>query len=336
MKKEITIYDIAKEFNVSPSTVSRALKGHKSIGKKRTEEIQAYAREIGYQVNSVAAKLRSKRTSNLGVVVTWIDQPFFSALISGIELIAKTKEFNVIIAQTHDQRKLEIDVVNNMMNNRVEALIISLGIETDSFDHFEPFIKRGIPLVFVDRVPQHFKSEKVIIDNFQAAFTATEHLIEQGYKRIGHITAAGMFIFKERKAGYLEALKKHGYEIDESLIISAPSLSDEYGNIMVRKLLTMENRPDAIFAAIDSIAVNTIMIAKEMGLNVPNDLGVVGFNNDPIASVIDPKLTTINQPPFQMGKIAAEIALNNKKYESDVITLDTELIVRKSSVREKC
>ncbi len=333
MSTDITIYDIAKNFNVSPSTVSRALKGHKSISKKRTQEIQAYAREKGFQVNSVAAKLRTQKTHTLGVVVTWINQPFFASLISGIESVAQEHGFHVIISQTHDQHDLEVQVVNNLFNSRVDGIIISLAIETESFAHLEQFKNRNVPLVFVDRVPSAFKGDKVIIDNFQSAFIATEHLIKQGYKRIGHITATGKLIFKQRLDGYKAALNKYGLDIDESIIASAPSLSEENSLAIARKLLTQENRPDAIFAAIDSTAVITIQLAKEMGLNVPNDLGVVGFNNDPISSVVDPQLTTISQPPVLMGKIAAEHVLNNKEHMSEVITLDTELIVRGSSVR---
>ncbi|WP_258098951.1 LacI family DNA-binding transcriptional regulator [Marinoscillum pacificum] len=333
MKKDITIYDIAKEFGVSASTVSRALKGHKSIGKKRTAEIKKYAEEMGYQVNSFAAKLRQQNTFTLGVVVTWINQPFFSSMISGIESIARSKGYNVIISQTHDKQDLEKEIVHNMLNSRVEGLIISLAIETEDFSHFEPFKKRGIPIVFVDRVPTDLVGDKVIIDNFESAFKATEHLIQQGNKRIGHITGKGKFIFQQRKAGYLAALEKYGLTVEEELIVSAPSLNEENSIDMARTLLTKKNRPDAIFAAIDSTAVSTILLAKEMGIKVPEQLAVVGFNNDPIASVVDPPLTTISQPPVMMGKIAAEHVLNITEHAPEVITLDTELIIRGSSVK---
>ncbi|MEM9329198.1 MAG: LacI family DNA-binding transcriptional regulator [Bacteroidota bacterium] len=334
MSKDITIYDIAEKFDVSASTVSRALKDHKSIGKKTREAIKQYASEMGYQVNSVAANLRSRKTNTFGVIVSWINRPFISSLISGIETVANNNGFNVIISQTRDQYDREVANAFAMFQGRVEGLIVSLAMESVRYDHFDQFISSKVPLVFVDRVPEETLADKVIIDNFKAGFVATEHLIELGCRRIAHIGGSqSRYIYRERQEGYLEALRKHGLAPDEGIIRHTQSLYAEEANAISSELLELPQRPDGFFCANDTSAVSVIQCARKKDIAVPEDLKVVGFNDDPVATIIDPPLTTISHPAIRMGQIAAEHILNKTaSKDPEVVTLETELIVRQSSV----
>ena len=338
-RKEVTIYDLAKDLNVSPSTVSRALKGHHSIGPGMIEAVKKLAKDRGYRPNSIAASLRNNKTNTLGVMVSWINRNFISSLISGIEEVARPKGYNVVISQSHDSFKNEVINARTLYNSRIGGLVVSLAMETNSYDHFQQFIDKGIPLVFVDRVPESFDSDKVIIDNFAAGFQATQHLIDQGCLRIAHFAGAQhRNVYKQRMDGYLAALHKNGLEIDESLIIRGEVLSAEEGHEMTTHLLTLPNPPDAIFSPNDTSAVSAIQVAKRRGLHVPRDLAVIGFNNDPISLIIDPPLSTMDHPAVNLGKIAARQIFKQEENKdiitSETITLRTQLIIRESSMRK--
>ncbi|MFP4092051.1 MAG: LacI family DNA-binding transcriptional regulator [Cyclobacteriaceae bacterium] len=335
MKKNLTIHDIAAKFNVSPSTVSRALKDHKSIGKKTREAIKSYADEQGYQVNSLAASLRSQKTNTIGVIVSWIDRPFISSLISGVETVANNMGYSVIISQTRDNYAREVANADVLFKARVEGLIVSLAMESVNYDHFDKFINSKIPTVFVDRVPESTLADKVIIDNFRSSFQATEHLIELGCRRIAHIAGSqSRLIYRERKEGYLAALQKHGLASDEELIQYSQSVSRENAYELSDQLLSMDNRPDSFFCANDLSAVSVIQCARNRHIPVPDELKVIGFNNDPVSTIIDPSLSTISLPSTRMGEIAVEHIINKQENKTaETVILDTELIVRGSTVK---
>lgn len=338
-KKEVTIYDIAEELNVSATTVSRALNDHFSIGKKTTQAVKKLAKEMGYRPNIIASGLRKNKTNAIGVIVSWINRPFISSLISGIEDVADKAGYNVIISQSNDSFEKEITKAQTLYASRVEGLIVSLAMDTKRYNHFYPYRQNNIPIVFVDRVSFEMETDKVIINNFDAAFTATEHLIEMGCKRIAHFAGAQhRNIYKERQDGYIHALKKHNLPVDEQLILHS-NLSMEEGWKGTRRLLSLSHPPDAIFSANDSAAVSAIQCAKEMGIRIPEELAVAGFNNDRISSIVEPPLTTINHPAIDMGKIAAQQVLKQKKnremVESETVVLKTELIIRQSSMRNR-
>lgn len=339
-KKEITIYDIAKELNVSASTVSRALKDHHSISKSTKRSILKLANERGYKPNSIAASLRSNKTNTIGVIISWINRPFISSLISGIEMAANKAGYNVIISQSHDSYASEVANAQALYASRCEGLVVSLAMETTKYDHLQQFLKKNIPLVFVDRVPEEINSDKVVIDNYAAGFKATEHLIQQGCKRIAHIAGAQhRNVYKERQEGYIAALKQYGVAVDESLIVHNEVLSSEEGHKSSEYLMNLNLPPDGIFSANDTAAVSVIQYARQAGIRVPEDLAVIGFNNDPVSTIIDPPLSTVTHPAIEMGKIAALQVLEQKDYNeivrSQTIVLETELIIRKSSLR-KC
>ena len=343
MKKgrDITIYDIASELNVSPSTVSRALKDHHSIGKKTKKAIQKFANEIGYKPNNVAASLRNNKTNTIGVIISWFNRPFISSLISGIEAAANLEGYNVIFSQSHDSEEAEIANAQTLFSSRVEGLIVSLAMETKSYDHIQAFIESGIPVVFVDRVTDELNTDLVVIDNEQASFEATKHLIDQGCKRIAHFAGAQhRNVYKNRQLGYEKALRENGIEINPELIIQTKTLSADEGFEATKNLLSMPNPPDGIFAANDTSAVSAIRCAKQLGVKIPEELCIIGFNNDPISEIIDPPLSTMSHPAYEMGKLATSQLLEMKSKNNDlieksnIIMLKTDLVVRASSLKK--
>ncbi len=339
-KRDVTIYDIAKKLNLSSSTVSRALKNNPSISKKTIKKIQITAEEMGYQPNTLAASLRGNKSKTIGVLISRINRPFVSSLISGIESTAQRAGYNVIITQSNDLYENEVNLAKTLYSSRVSGIICSLAMSTRNTSHFKQFTNKGIPLVFVDRVPNDFNTYRVMIDNYSAGYKATKHLIEQGCKRIAHY--AGLQyrnIYSERKRGYMDALKEHGLPIDESLIVYLYNLSLEQGEKACANLFSLKNPPDGIFSANDTAAIGAIKAAKKMGVNIPDDLAIIGFNDDPIASIVDPVLSSVTHPAAKMGRISAEKILDHlaKSKSEDVMEvtfLNTEVIVRESSNRK--
>ncbi len=337
-KKAITIYDIAQELNISPSTVSRALKGHYSIGRETIKAVKKLADKRGYRPNSIAASLRSKKTNNIGVVISWINRPFMSSLISGIEMEANQKGYNVVITQSHDSFEKEVANAQALFDSRVGGLVVSLAMETKKYDHFKQFMKNDIPVVFVDRVTDALNCDLVLIDNHNAAYEATKHLIEQGCKKIAHVGGVlSRNIYNDRQRGYIDALKKHGIPIDDNYIIESDKLSADEGTRTAEYLLNLAEPPDGIFVANDTAAVSIIQYAKSKGIKIPQELAIIGFNNDPISLIVEPALSSVSHPAVEMGQIAAQQVLRKKDnkeiVKSQSIILKTEVLVRESSNR---
>lgn len=338
--KDITIYDIAEKLNLATSTISRALKDHPSISDKTIKKVKKTAEEMGYVPNTLAAGLRGNKTNTIGVLIPTVTQPFLSSLISGIEITAQKSGYNVIIMQSHDSYEEEVSMAKSLYSSRVSGVISSLAMETRDTSHFQQFVSNNIPLVFVDRVPKDFNTFRVIIDNYAAGYKATKHLIEQGCTRIAHLTAGSEFgnLYSERKRGYVDALKDNNLPLIEELIVNLKTVTYEEGAKASNKLFDLPNPPDGIFASGDIIAVSAIQSAKKRGIKIPEELAIIGFNNDPISQIIDPNLSTITHPAAKMGKASAEIILknikSNKKDEVKEITfLNTEVLVRESSKR---
>ena len=335
--RDITIYDIANELNLSSSTVSRALKNHRSISKKTIKRVNEMADKMGYTPNELASSLRNNKTKTIGVLISRLNRPFVTSLISGIEETAQKAGYNVIIAQSHDSYNDEVTLAQALYNSRVSGIICSLAMETTKTNHFDQFIKKDIPLVFVDRVPKDFDTYRVMIDNYSAGYKATNHLIEMGAKRIAHIGGLKFRnIYKERERGYRDALKKHNLPIDEDLIQHVKSMSYDEGEKATNKLLDMDNPPDGIFTSNDTTGVAAIQVAKQRGLIIPDELKIMGFNNDPLSQIIDPGLSTISHPAYEMGKTSSKKILkhlkkSDKKSITEITFLNTEIIVRGST-----
>ena len=338
--KHITIYDIAKRLNLATSTISRALKDHHTISDATIKKVKKTAEEMGFVPNTLAAGLRGNNTKTIGVLVPTITQPFLSSLISGIEIAARKSDYTVMIMQSHDSYEVEVNMVKSLYSNRVSGVICSLAMETKDVSHFEQFSNNNIPLVFVDRVPKDYNTFRVIIDNYSAGYKATKHLIDQGCIRIAHFTAGSEFgnLYNERKRGYLEALKDHNLIIDEDLIIKLKSVTYEEGVKACNDLFDLNPIPDGLFAPGDILGASAVQTAKKRGVKVPDEIAIIGFNNDPISEIIDPSLSTITHPAERMGKAAAEIIIKNLKSPKnndvkEITFLNTEVLVRESSKR---
>jgi LacI family transcriptional regulator len=338
-EKEITIYDIAKTLNISPATVSRGLKDHPAISKKTKKKINETATAMGYRSNTFASNLRTKSTNTIGVIVPRLNSNFMSSAIAGMEKVANAAGYNLIISQSLETVKKEILSANTMFHSRVDGLMVSLAYDTEDISHFEVLIKKGIPLIFFDRVPQHNSCTNIVIDNYKVAYDATKHLIDQGCKRIVHI--AGNLkrnVYADRLHGYEQALADNGITKDADLVLIS-NLNIEAGPEATQYILNLDPQPDGIFAANDAVAVGCMQALKQAGKKIPEDIAIIGFNNDPLCKVIEPNLTTIDYPGREMGELAATTLINQLTGKGDInvsrLVLRSELIIRESSQKIK-
>lgn len=337
--KEITIYDIAEALSLSPATVSRGLKDHPAIRKDTRKRIVDKAREMGYQHNAFASSLRRNKTNTIGVIVPRLNSYFMSTVLAGIEKVANSAGYNLIISQSMESVQKEIANVKTLFNSRVDALLVSLAYDSEDLSHFDMLLDKNIPLIFFDRVFEHPKCTSIVIDNFKAAYEVASHLIAQGCKRIVHISAnLKRNVYADRLRGYRQALIDNGLPYDESLVFFN-NLSDQAGVEVSEAILKMETLPDGIFSANDACAVSCIRELKQAGVKVPQDIAVAGFNNDPLSKVIEPNLTTVNYPGQEMGEIAGS-TLIRRLDRLEGVTLNTivlrhDLIVRESSLRKR-
>jgi LacI family transcriptional regulator len=339
-KKDITIYDIAKVLGLSPATVSRGLKDHPAINIKTRKRIMDAAKEMGYRSNSFASNLRMQKTHTIGIIVHELKSQFISSVLAGIEKITTEAGYDLIIGHSSETYRKEASNAHNLFHKRVDGLIASLAFDTRDMDHFDPFVQKGIPIVFFDRVEDFPYGTRVIIDNQKAGYEATSHLAAQGCRRIAHITAnLGRNVYAGRLKGYQQALTDYGLSFDPSLLI-VNDLSETAAIRSARQILNMDSRPDGVFITNDFFAALFLQTLKEGGLRVPEDIAIVGFNNDAISKIIQPKLTTINYPGEEMGEQAARSLLEqmsglSSARSTDTIIIRSELIIRESSLHRK-
>lgn len=338
-KKHIaTIADIAKALNISKSTVSRALHEHSDINEQTRQAVLQTARDLDYQPNLLAKSLVQNKTNTIGIIVPEFLTYFFPTVIIGAQQIASAAGYNVIICQSQESYATELSNANVLIANRVDGVLISMTRETKNFDHYKRFERHGIPVVFFNRVCDEMNVPKVLVNDYQGAFKATEHLIKNGYRRIAHIGGpANLRLSHNRLNGYKDALKKYKLPILDELITGC-DLSKRAAIKCAKHLLTLETPPDAVFCVNDPVAIQLMLVAKSIGINIPDKLGVVGFSNDPIAAIIEPALTTVEQPVAEMGKRAMQLLIDilqekTNKSVTDYLSLNTKLILRKSSVK---
>jgi LacI family transcriptional regulator len=338
-EKEITIYDLARELNISVATISRALKDDPVVSKKTKKKIHDLAEAMGYRSNHFARNLRNKKTHMIGVIIPKVNSYFMSTVIAGIEKVTNEAGYNLIISQSSESVAKEIESVKTMFNNRVDGLLVSLAYDTEDISHFDLFSRKHIPFLFFDRVAEDNRWTNVLIDNRKAGYEATTHLIKQGCKRIVHITAPShRNVYQDRLAGYKQALAEHHIPFREEYVI-LNSLTQEAGAEAAQTIRGMKHLPDGVFAANDNCAVGCLLALKRGGLRIPEDVAFVGVNNDPVSTVVEPNLTTINYPGYEMGVVAARNLVQHlnglSSVESTTILLKAELIVRASSLKAK-
>ncbi|WP_316786703.1 LacI family DNA-binding transcriptional regulator [Pedobacter frigiditerrae] len=335
MKKKTTIYDIAKELNITVSTVSRALSGFPAISEATREAVIATAKKLNYSPNRLASALKSGKTYIIGVIVPSVQAHFFASIIHSIEEGLKDSGYRVILYQSNESVENEINGVKTLLEAQVDGIIASMSLETEDVSHFTEIIKQNKPLVIFDRVNSNLNVPTVTLDDFKAGYMATEYLIQKGYKNIAFITTIHQIkIFSDRLEGYKKALKDNNLPVsEENIILGGLSIKD--GRFGASKLMRLENRPDAIIAGDDFTALGVIKKLKEID-ETPPKIGVIGFANEGFSAYITPNLSTIDQHPNQMGSECAKMFLKMIQQENpyqDIqhIVLDPTLVERQST-----
>lgn len=337
-KHQTTIIDIAKELNISKSTVSRALTNNPNISKKTKKKVLDLAKKLDYQKNMLAISLITSKSNTIGIIVPEFISSYFPNVIIGAQNIASKFGYNVIISQSNESYETEVENAKVMLANQVDGVLVSITKETKDFEHLKVFQRKGIPIVFFNRICEEMVVPKVIVDDYDGAFNAVEHLIQIGKKRIAHFAGPkSLSISLKRLNGYYDALTKHEIMIDENLIVNHDLTLKKIKN-HITHLLHLKNPPDAIFAINDPTAIEIIKVLKGLKIRIPQDIAVVGFSNDYISELIEPSLTTIAQPVKKIGETAAQLLIDQINRDVDdwkAITkiLKTELIIRNSTVK---
>jgi len=336
-KNIITLKKIALDLGVSISTVSRALSDHQDISDSTKEKVNAIAKKLNYVPNLFAKGFRTHKTNIIGVLVPNIDHYFTSTLLKGVMHEAEKQGYKVIISESNNNEQRQTEMLYTMNQFGVDGILLSLANKTKKIDDILDILERT-PLILFDKVSTKVPCTQIVIDDEDAAFKAVEHLIHTGKKRIAIIKdLESSSISEKRYLGYLRALKKHQIEVDENIILSANEISLAQGQLNATILLKLPQRPDAIFAITDDAAVGVIKILKQNHIKIPKDIAVVGFSNSINSTIIEPNLTTIDQPGNKIGEVAVQYLLNEIRNEQQflnkTIVIRTNLIVRDSSFK---
>ncbi len=336
MNKPATIKDIAKQLNISVSTVSRAMRNAPDVNSDTKNAVMALAEQLNYQPNRLALSLRQKQTHTIGVIVPNLDY-VLSMMVRGIDEVALEAGYTVMVCQSNESFGREIVNTRRLLESLVDGFIISVSSETKSFEHFKKIQERDIPMIVFDRVTPHLKAPTVHLDNEEGGFIATEHLLEQGFKRIAILAGPkNLGISNSRMEGYLNALKKYKIKPDPSLIIHC-DFNQDYAFFATEELLAMKKRPDAIFTISDRMAIGAMLAIKKKGLSMPNDIALVSFNNEPMVSLVTPGISSVEIQSFEMGKAAAKLFIETMHHPEDMsetdIILKPKLFIRESSQR---
>ncbi|MEA1887037.1 MAG: LacI family DNA-binding transcriptional regulator [Bacteroidota bacterium] len=335
-KENVTIKDIARELEISPSTVSRALKDHPDISPETKKLVNTLADKWNYRPNPIALSLKGGNSHTVGIVVPEIIHYFFSSVISGIEDYANEHGYNVMICQSNEEYEKEVNSIQTLVNSRVDGILISLAKLSRNMEHFHQLKNRDIPIVFFDRISTEVESDRVVVDDAEGAYMATKHLILEGRKRIAHLSGpANLVISKDRIDGYIRALNEFQCNVTEENIVKCDQIQE--AEWIVPSLMKRTPPPDAFFCVNDFTAAQTLKIVKKLGYRVPEDVAIVGFTNGQLSGLTDPGLTTVDQHGYDMGREAAHLLLDRIKdrslpYRNRVIK--TDLVVRGSSVAE--
>lgn len=336
----ITIHDLAKELGLSSSTVSRALQGNPRISEKTRKEVTELAAKWNYQPNNNASNLRKGRSNTIGVLVPRISRHFFSNAIAGIETVCSAAKRNVVIFQSHENLENEKSGVEAFLRIPVDGLIMSLSAETRQYEHIREVLKRDIPIVFFDRVYEGKNNYQVMLDDYSGAFQAVEHLIQQGCRKIAFMGGPDYLNnYRERKRGFLDAMKKHNLPVNSNWL-TEQSLTREEGAAFAEEIFgqSTTNRPDGLFSCSDYSALGAILFLKKSGIRIPEEVAVAGFANEPFTEFMEPPMTSVNQSAEEMGRRAAEMLFRiidegNTKSNTIQEYIQPKLIIRESTLK---
>lgn len=332
--KEVTIYDIAESLGLSASTVSRALADSPLTNEDTRRRVKAYASEVGYRGNAVARNLRTQRSQTIGVIVPRFDSKFMSACLAGMEEVAREHGYVLLITQSQESSQREEENLTLLLNKRVDGILVSLTREESDLNYFRSYRDRQVPLVFFDRVPGQPGYTSFAIDNEGMAYEATRHLLEQGCRKLVHLTIPSCLdVYRDRAKGFERAIREtkdcHGE------VIYLDELDLEYGRISAKKIL--ENGADGVFAANDLAATGCLQELRQRGCRIPEDVAIVGFNNEEVVSTVCPNLSSVDYPGRETGQRAInEILkiLDGGKNSGTLTVMPSRLIIRESSLRK--
>ncbi|MDD3321698.1 MAG: LacI family DNA-binding transcriptional regulator [Paludibacter sp.] len=336
MKKYSTIKDIANALNISTATVSRALSGRCDVNPETKKLVIEEAKRQNYRPNPIALRLQNNRSNTIGLVVPEFKSSFFPMIIAGIQKVVDEAGFQLLITESQESMEVERRNLKLLESNMVEGILISITRDGENLDLYQDIIDGGIPIVFFNRVCSSVNASKVVIDDYKRAFFATEHLIYSGFKKIYHFTGPDKLIVTlERKRGFVDAMKKHHFNINDNSITTAGVLMDK-GYSAMQRLIEKNDIPEAVFCFNDPIALGALKAIKEAGLRCPEDVALVGFSETEIAQLVDPPLTSVEQPTFEMGETAARLLLKQINEtptpEVETVCLLAKLNIRKSSI----
>ncbi|MDC1105108.1 LacI family DNA-binding transcriptional regulator [Prolixibacteraceae bacterium] len=335
-KKKVTLQDIADALKLTRSAVSKALNDHPKMSQKTKEAVQKMASELNYKPNQLAAALRNGKSKLIGVIVPAANITFFSSVIRGLEESVNNAGYSVILTQSHDSVEKEKEIINTLIESRVDGVVAALGLNTKDYSHFEKLKDEQIPLVLFDRIIKNFGVGTVQIDDFKGAYDAVSHLIENGCKRIAHLGGhQHLVLYRNRLDGYKAALKDHGITYQPELV-NLSDLHHEDGRNAMQKMLDLENAPDGVFCSSDYAAVGSLQVAREKGKNVPIDFKIVGFSNEPFTSYLEPDISSVDQSSVIMGHKSGELILSavtcsDTEFSPQNVVLNPTLMIRKSS-----
>jgi LacI family transcriptional regulator, galactose operon repressor len=334
MRSKITIHDIARSLKISPSTVSRALNDNPRISESTRQKVKVFAQENDYTPNILASSLRKGRSLKVGIVVPRINRHFFSNVIGEVEEILNETGYNLIICQTLEDYKKEIHNIKTLVNLHVDAIFISLSTGTKNLDHIKELQKSGIHLVMFDRVDESLGIDLVKLDDFMGSFNTVQHLINQGCRNIVHFGGPTHILsYHERQKGYSEALEKNNIQTSLNKI-NSDTLTKEKGYHAMINLIETNKIPDAIFSASDYSALGAVLACRERNIEIPKDICIAGFANEPFTEFIRPGLTSTDQKPELMGKKVAELFLNKGSNKDQIKSIiKPELIIRESTLK---
>jgi LacI family transcriptional regulator len=339
MSEKITIYDIAEKLNISAATVSRALNKSSKISETTRTLVMETAERMNYKQNKLAQALKSGKSNNVGVIVPRINRNFFSSVIRGIEEELNPHGYHVIICQSYNEESKEIENINALLNAQVDGILMSISKSTANVEKIiSRILKKGVPLIFFDRKLDIEGVSSVTINDYDAGYQATQHLISEGCKRIAHLSGdCSIGIYKDRCNGYKQALADNELDLNEKYIIQTSSQIEE-GREAVKRLLKLNPPPDAIFSASDFAALGAIQELRSRGIKIPDEFCVIGFSDEPFTRFMELSISSIDQFPLDMGRIAAKVFLEQVKDGSKVkieqkVVLAPKLYLRKSSVK---
>lgn len=334
--KKATISDIASALNISPSAVSKALNQHPRISKTTREAVEDMAKQLNYEPNYLATALRKGKSHLIGMIIPAVDINFFSSVVKGVESVVNAGGYNVIISQSDDSFEKEKRNVDVLLNTQVDGIICSLANTTSQYEHLDKIIQKGTPLVLFDRTADQQALSTVVIDDYQGAATATQHLIDQGCQNIIHLAGPQQVLpYQLRAAGFKDTIQQNKLGFHRRQLIES-ELSQEGGRASMEKVLTQEKCPDGIFASSDHAAFGAMQVLKEKGYLIPDQVAIVGFSNETFGNFIQPTLSTVEQHGEKMGEIAANLIIEQCSMPKDQfvhrkIVLPTDLIIRQSS-----